>query len=392
MTEAIEYRARCLFAALLCLAAGFAWQALTVQYNYGGNWTALFCTGTKYPVPPSLSSEDIYIFANITGYDGQMYHYVAHDPFLRSGLSQFVDNARVRYRRILLPATAYLLAGLRQSRVDQAYIIANLLFAFLGAWWLARYAVLLGRTPFLAVLLAVVPATLISLDRLTIDLSFTALCIGFALYAQLGSSVKLAAVLGLASLSRETGLVLVLAYAGAQFAMRRFTRGALYLGTAVPALLWWAYVQTRTPDSVGPTLSQLIPFRGILNALIRPTQYPFSPLVNGVITTFDYGALIGILLACGLAIARLWRKPAGYLEIAMALWGLIAITLPYEFWADCCSSGRVFSPLLLFLVMGKIESASTQALYAVPLLLVSPRTWLQLLSSLWGVIKGVFGL
>jgi len=42
--------------ALLCAVLGLALQFLIVQVRYGGNWTALFCTGSVYPVPPALAA------------------------------------------------------------------------------------------------------------------------------------------------------------------------------------------------------------------------------------------------------------------------------------------------------------------------------------------------
>jgi len=48
---------------------------VTVHFSYGGNWTALYCTGALFKPPPDeLRPEHIYIFANSNGYDGQVYH------------------------------------------------------------------------------------------------------------------------------------------------------------------------------------------------------------------------------------------------------------------------------------------------------------------------------
>ncbi len=89
----------------------FLWQLATVRANYGGNWTALYCTGANLlGVPPALDSEHIYLFPHSKGYDGQNYHYVAHDPFLRRGFARYIDSARVRHARILVPGLAYVLA------------------------------------------------------------------------------------------------------------------------------------------------------------------------------------------------------------------------------------------------------------------------------------------
>jgi len=93
-----------------CAALAFFWQSLTVHFNYGGNWTALFCIGSQYERPPELNIERPYVFQNSPGYDGAVYHYIAHDPFMQHDLLPYVDAPRYRYRRILIPLAAYTLA------------------------------------------------------------------------------------------------------------------------------------------------------------------------------------------------------------------------------------------------------------------------------------------
>ncbi len=92
------------FPVLAVLLVG-CWQWATVHANYRGNWTTLFCTGALQRQSPLTASEHLYLFPNSTGYDGQFYHLVAHDPFLRSGLQAYVDDARLRYRRSRSPCS-----------------------------------------------------------------------------------------------------------------------------------------------------------------------------------------------------------------------------------------------------------------------------------------------
>jgi hypothetical protein len=124
--------------ALLCALLGFSWQCLTVHFNYGGNFTALFCTGSRFPTPPELAGERIYVFPNSGGYDGQSYHYVAHDPLCRTGIGRAVPDPQFRFPRILLPGLAHLVALGRPQWIDASYFACNLLFLYLGAWWLAQ--------------------------------------------------------------------------------------------------------------------------------------------------------------------------------------------------------------------------------------------------------------
>src|ERR1700735_587174 len=98
--------------ALTAAVLALTWQALTVRYTYRGNGTALFCTGAlSNPPPAALVSEHIYRFPNSYGYDGQFYHYMAHDPLLRRGFQSSLDSPRFRYRRMLVPFSAWLLGS-----------------------------------------------------------------------------------------------------------------------------------------------------------------------------------------------------------------------------------------------------------------------------------------
>ncbi len=364
---------------------GFAWQALTVHYNRGGNWTALFLMGSRFPVPPSLASENPYVFPDSAGYDGQMYHYVAHDPLLRHGFGKYVDSARLRYRRILLPASAFLLAGGRQGAIDGCFIASNLLFLFFGAWWVGRYFVLSGLSPAWSVLFVATPAAVTSLDRLTVDLSMTALAMGFAYYAKIESRWRLYAVLVLAGLSRETGLILIAAYCLSQLAHRRFVQAVLFSTAALPTVFWYLYINSRTEAIFGSWFK--LPLVGMATWSMHPLPYQYSPAVNSLIVTLEYLSMGGVFLACVLALLMLFRNPFGHLEIAAALFTGLALCFNEGFYQDVLGGGRVLSPLLIFLILG--NAANLSVIWCLPLILVAMRTWLQLVSPFLGIVKGI---
>lgn len=189
--------------ALAAVFLALVWQSFTVHFNYGGNWTALFCSGDRWPPPAELGGT--YVFPNSTGFDGQFYRYVAHDPWMRSGWAEHFDVPVMRRSRILLPAAAWLLALGQDRFVDAAYITAVLLCIFLGTWWLGRWAELHNRRGAWGLAFLALPATLISIDRMTIDVALTALCAGVLLYSARDCPVRVAALLAAAPLIRETG-------------------------------------------------------------------------------------------------------------------------------------------------------------------------------------------
>jgi hypothetical protein len=366
--------------ALLCALSGLILQILIVNCLFGGNWTALYCTGSVFPVPPALAAEHVYVFPNSAGYDGEMYHYVAHDPLIHSGMWRYMDNSRVRYRRILLPATAFLLAAGQQAWIDRAYLIVNLLFLFLGAWWLSRYLDALGFQPRLATLFVFTPAVLISLDRLTVDLAFTALCIGFALYLRLGRDANAFALLALACLSRDTGFVLGLAACLALALERKFSKAMVMITAAFPAAAWYWYEELRTPEYSDARLGQLIPFKGIFETFVHPMTYPFSGAVNVGLGWLDRLALLGFLLALATTVWLVRRYGLGPMEIALALWGFVGLCLPRSFWEDPFSGTRVFTPLLVWLMLRALPAVGWRA--AAPLLMTMPRVAIQVIAPL----------
>src|ERR1035437_3859887 len=273
--------------ALIGTLLGLSWQLLTVHYNYGGNLTALFCTGSYYPTPPSLAGEHIYVFPNSGGYDGQSYHYVTHDPLCRSDIGRAVPDPLIRYRRILLPGMAYLVALGRQPWIDVSYVACHLGFLFLGAWWLARLLIRLRIHPWFAAFYVLVPASLISLDRLVVDLALTSLCLGFAVYANSGPKWKLYAVLAAAALCRESGFLLAAAYVLHLLSLRRYRLSLIFATDIVPGAAWNVFVSLGIPGGPPFDFGDSIPIWGLIQSLWRPTAYPFGPLTTAAIRALD---------------------------------------------------------------------------------------------------------
>ena len=199
------------------------------------------------PTPPSLKNKNIWRFPKSAGWDGQFYHYMAHDPAIRDGVAQYIDAPRLRYRRILVPAMAFALAVGRTDFVDPAYRAVILLWFFLGAYWLSRLATAHGRSPAWGLAFLSVPAAIVSMDRLAVDVALAALCAAFALYSRGEEHPRaLYLTLAVAGLARDTGLLLTAAYCIWLVAGKRTLRAAVFGSAALPALAWYAYVNGRT--------------------------------------------------------------------------------------------------------------------------------------------------
>jgi hypothetical protein len=366
--------------ALLAAALALAFQALTVRYNYGGDWTALFSTGDRWAQPPELSKP--YQFRDSWGYDGQFYRLIAHDPLMRRGFAKYLDDPRYRYSRIFVPALAYAAALGDDRFIDYAYIALILTFVFAGAYWLSMFAGQRGWPLWTGVLFLLVPATLVGLDRLTIDLVLAAFCVAFVVLRS--GSIGWFAVLVCAALTRETGFLLIAAACVRSLIDRRF-RAALFTGlTAAPAVAWFAWVSVRIPSSTVARTS-FIPLAGFVARLAHPMQYSLTPGLNGITQLLDYGALLGVAIAMW----GLWRLKARWREAPELLASAIPVlfvSLP-DVWSEVFAFGRTMTPFWLFVALRGSEARIWIAL--LPILLMDLRIVWQLGPELLGIVRGL---
>ncbi len=379
-------RSRCAAVALLAVALAYGWQRLTVHYNYGGNWTALFTTAACC-VPSAPEFSGTYTFPS-TGYDGQLYRQIAHDPLGTRGVATSIDAPRLRYRRILVPGLAYLAALGRPGWIDTAYYAVMLAFLFAGVYWTARWAVMHRRHPAWGLALAVVPAVPVSLDRMTVDLALVALCCAWALYAA-GRNVswKNGALLAALPLARETGLLVTLASAAGSSEQPWKRRVPALAATLVPFALWNFYLNLHTRPDATPWFGY-VPFTGIVRALWSGPAEPAGLPLRVPVIALDYAAVVGIAAAIVLAIRAWLKSPRGAFEMALLFFAVLAIqTGRADVWTHVFSFGRVFSPLLLLL--GLRALATRDVLAAVPLVLTLPRVLVQFAPQVLGIVNGL---
>jgi hypothetical protein len=361
--------------ALLCAAIAFSWQALKVRGEFHGNWTGLFDTGRDFLPPPELAFENIVIVSDTTGYDGQFYHYVAHDPFFQQGLSRYIDNPRLRYGRILVPLAAYALAAGNPHWIDWAYRFVVLLFVFLGAYWAARFMLQHGPRADSALLFALLPATILSIEVLAVDVALMALCVGFFLMQDERSS-KLVPILALSPLVRETGLLLIVAAVLSAILRKHWRRVILFALSVTPWVAWTWFVYLHTQAQPYPI--SLVPFSEILGALIH-VQSAAPGLIGGTLTVLDRLAIVGSIVAIVLGLCHMRR--AGAVALACVGFGLLGAVLQRgDVWENYHAHTRVLSPLYMWLAMGGVVRPSRAAF--LPLYLVMPRFLLQLLAQI----------
>ena len=351
-------------------------QFLTVRYNYGGDWTALFRIGPIASLPPFAAVEPHYVFPASDSFDGQWYHLMAHDPFMSRGTASAIDDPVFR-RRILVSLLAWTLALGRDAWIDPAYFAVILGFVFLGAFWMARVAAQRGVHPAWGLAFAILPGTIFSADTMTVDAALAALVAGFAWYAFTGSRRKVFIVLMAAALTREVALPLIGGYSLFLIWQSRYRDATWVAASTLPALLWFASLMPHTAGRPVQDFMSWIPMSGWVQRFLHPK------------VILDYAALAGILWTFAAAVRMIWtRRTVDELAGVYSLGLFSAFVNGEQIWNSLSyGAGRVLTPFLLISAIAELSAGPWLALG--PILLVDARIGLDLAPQIAGIARGL---
>lgn len=370
-------RKTALAVAIAATVVAIGWMTLNVVGNYNGDWTALFYTGTDVAIPEVVDDGHTRHVDDSIGYDAQYYHLVAHDPLIRRGFEQFVDNPRVRWRRIGVPGLAAVLALGSDRYVDYFYFAIQLAFVFLGSWWLARFADASSRDVTWGLAFLLVPAVMVSLERMTVDLALAALCIGFALYgvALRKTDGAFYAILIAAPLVRETGGLLIGGWCVYSLLRRDWRSVVLGVICAIPTLAWWLYVHSRLAVD-GTGWFARYPFSGLVDRFVLGIDVATSSDWLRSAVLLEHLAIAGIFLGIALACYLAWSRSTGLIELTILLFVVFSSGLgKLDIWTSAYATGRTMTPWLLLLALLFLRGRGW--VYVVPLAMVLPRIAMQ---------------
>lgn len=382
-------RTRPLLVGLIAVLAVFAWQAAYIGLAHDGNWTALFLTGSTFGVPAALVDEGIYEVPGGAGYDGQFYHVIAHDLRLGPESREFLDSPRLRWRRILVPLLANVLALGQQRWIDAAYFAVILGAVFLGTFWLAGFAMSEGLPAWFGLAFLAVPAVAGSIERMTVDVALAALAVGLWYCHGRGPRWAVYLILALAPLARETGIALPAAAVAYSIYRRERKRALAEASTALPFLGWAAYVHSATVPDIAEPWGSYVPLWGILSRTYRlfAGPVPRGEVFQGVI--LDGMAVLGIWIGLYLAYRAIRQPPLTLFKSSLAAFALFAVFLgSRSVWFDGIAFARVLSPFIVWLLMYGMPVRAWQM--ALPLILTFPRAAHEVVLRSLEVVRGVW--
>jgi hypothetical protein len=227
-----------------------------------------------------------------------------------------------------------------------------------------------------------------SFDRMLVDGPLAALFAGFLLYCEEERWTRVWLLAMLAALTRETGLLLIIALVADELWHHDWRRAAWFASSAVPAAAWYGYLATHLPHD--PPVSILaVPAWGLLRRLLWFRPYP-DPRLQLLLRVTDILAVLGLAISIVVAVRWLCKRRSEPVALSISLFAVLALVLgaPTHM-IDAFGYARPVSPLLLWVMIEAVSRKAWNAL--VPPLLVSLSVTLVFAAPLLAVVKGLLG-
>jgi hypothetical protein len=190
-----------------------------------------------------------------------------------------------------------------------------------------------------------------------------------------------------AFLTRELGLLVIVAMAAAALVERSWKRALASAAAAVPALLWNAHVAAIAGKThLVPRWVERANFIGTYQEIFNPRTYPgLPPGIETATRCLDALAVAGVVMAICLALLGLWRRTLTVESIFCALYTVVFLLVSNKrFWADPYSYQRAFSPLAGLLAWRGLTEK--RPWMAIPLLVMLVRVVWQLGPQALGIL------
>lgn len=390
----LETRPPAFFVILFLVYAGTAAFAVCARYDF--NATSLIHFGHRYVSQnPAITPENSVRFLGNeanggNGYDGQIFYYYARTLWMKDVWPAGFSNA-YRAPRVGYPLIASLLPLPGNRGQAWAMILSQVLLLCLGVWCFT-HLLPEGRKA-LATLYAISPFQLQSFLFLVSDgVMISLVVIGLFVARRSGALAAVGAwfLFALAVLTKESSLFLLFPVGLYALWRRQWALALTVLFSLLPQILWQLYlhqVHGMVPASILSIF--LSPLAGVAGVMRYSLDLLFQrPFPAGELAKQSAKWLLILLIPAALwfSATRLFRSlknqgDAGqyYLGSLFVLLSVLIADYSY-FWGIFENVGRMFTPLVPFLLLGGAaapeKSRSFKAACAV-LFLLSGLVWMR---------------
>lgn len=267
-------------------------------YTFAGNITGFFHIGNILPLSPYLQGQEVLINSS-GGYDGQMFLSLALDPFLQAdGTILTLDNPSYRYRRILYPLMGYVLGLGNPHFIPYALVAINcfsiILIVLMIGLTLRSYQS--SNSVYQSLFVLVVPGVWIILSLSTADLLNNLFLVTAIYFYRSSRPIYTAILLAAACLTRETTLLIWLAFIATSLYEQKWQQLKHLLWAWIPLGAWSLYVGQRLPPQ--PTDLKIEGFDFFLGGVIKKFLFALKigPIIGNLFEISAFILLISVLL------------------------------------------------------------------------------------------------
>jgi hypothetical protein len=241
-------------AAIFCGAAAAGTGLVSALASQDG-WlrsSALVHMAADEPIAALARATDPHFsfVTDVEHYDGVYFYAIARDPFARGAAHELIDQAPYRYGHPLHGWLAGLLSLGQASAVPAALVVLSLAGMAIAAWSLSRLCSLAGASPWLGLVVAVVPGLLYATTVSTSETVGAALVLSALLSWQLERWTLGAVLIAMCCFDKEPFVVIPVGLAVWEFAQWRRNGKPTRWGRRMLALsvgpllfaLWLGYV------------------------------------------------------------------------------------------------------------------------------------------------------
>nr|WP_190554216.1 hypothetical protein [Trichocoleus sp. FACHB-591] len=278
------------------------------SYTFAGNITGFFHIGNVLPLSPYLQGQDVLVNPS-GGYDGQMFLSLALDPFLQAdGTIQALDNPPYRYRRILYPLLGYFL-GFGNSQFIPYALVAINCFSIISIVFFIGLTIHHYKSSisiYQSLFALTVPGVWIVLSLSTADLLNNLFLVVAIYFYRSFRPVYTTTLLAAACLTRETTLLIWLAFIATSFYEQKWQQLKHLFWAWIPLGIWSLYVAKRLPPQ--PTDLKIEGFDFFLAGILKKFLFSIKmgPIIGNLVEVGAFILLISVLLT-GLFI--LYKQP-----------------------------------------------------------------------------------
>ncbi len=319
-------------------------------FKFDSNITGFFRIGSVLPLSPYLNPEQILIYKEEIGYDGQQFLSIAFDPFLQNPETlNALDHPAYRYRRILYPLLSYCLSLGNSYLIPYVMVAINAISIILIVWVVSLYFQAHPSLTWQPLLTLCIPGVWIVLSLGTADLVSSLLLITALVCYRYDKPKWTAIAIALACLTRETLLLMWLALLLTSIRQQKSQQIKHLLWAWLPAFFWLLSIKLlNLPGSGGIKANFGYPFVGIFQKFFAILMNGFQG--NNLFEAYLFLLLITIFITIYVLSDR-YRKDHRYLQFFIIFYSVMFIFTSMTILGYYLDYSRVFMDVYFLILL-----------------------------------------